>query len=675
MSRRAEGSTRIAAAAVFAVLVIVALLAGPPPASEAGRGAACKGPGSLGSFFELGRGGKVATRRTSCAKGKAVAKRFGRSCERAYTAQGKCRIRAGGKWRCRSRMTGGIENGAPARVKCRKRKGRVSFVVGWFPPVEPSLDPAPGATLAAGSLARAPSPAWNAGAKCIEAATPGMDVDPPAGANFRIRVVSKLATSLEFGNVLQQSLLNHNVWNLLHGGLASFPRNEPGRLPIILTRGSLPGNAYGLMTWNCSDDSTDAILVRGASAEDIVNETGAHELFHAFSRGRGAALNPDWQRTWWEEASAEWFQWKAGYGEDDIYDNNLQYPNVALDQTPEEDPKTYAYAMSRFVQFLDDQGYVVSGSGWPLQRLVIDGYPAATESLDQVLRAQGTTLGREAAAFWGDRIRETPSHAAKSPLVVGADGTSRYQIKPGSDTVPVVADRLHTKMIEFLVDDDVSRVELEFHNEPSAYFWAAVEKNRSVPVGDNETLSFCVGGEGTNGELEWPVTLPVTFTNGSLATGQLNGEIQVRAQRDPGQCKTNEVPGNRACQVLAGAGVSDLFGSGLYPFFNSSQTSQYNSWLCFYEGDGTEVNLNLFHYRQATTRQVRNAVERQIQELNLRKVKVGDLAGIGTDVVDGKPAIIMTIASGREIIFLIVGPSSDQDRTIRLGKRIVGQID
>jgi hypothetical protein len=43
MSRRAEGSTRIAAAGVFAVLVIVALLAGSP-ASQAGKGASCKGP-------------------------------------------------------------------------------------------------------------------------------------------------------------------------------------------------------------------------------------------------------------------------------------------------------------------------------------------------------------------------------------------------------------------------------------------------------------------------------------------------------------------------------------------------------------------------------------------------------------------------------------------------------
>jgi hypothetical protein len=674
MSRRAEGSTRIAAAGVFAVLVIVALLAGSP-ASQAGKGASCKGPSSIGSFFELGKGGKVATRRTSCGKGKAVAKGFGRSCAKAYTAQGKCRVRAGGKWRCRSRMIGGVENGAPARVKCRKRKGRVSFVVGWFPPVEPSLDPAPAGAAASGAVARAPSPAWNASSNCIAAATPGMDVDPPAaGANFRIRVISKLATSLEFGKILQQSLLDHNVWNQLHAGLDSFPRNEPGRFPIILSRGTLPDNAYGVMQWNCSDDSTDAILIRGSATEELVNETGAHELFHAFSRGRGAALNPDWQRTWWEEASAEWFQGKAGYGEDTLYDNELQYPNVALDHTPETDPKTYAYAMSRFIQFLDDQGYVTSGTGWPLQKLVIDGYPAATETLDQVLKAQGTTLGKEAAAFWGDRIKKQPSHGPA--LQVGADGTKLQEIGPGSETITMSAERLHTKLIKFFLQGNVSRVELEFHPDPGSYFWARTEPNVSVPVADGTTLAFCANGEGTGGEMKWPEppdSLPVTFTNGNLSEGTLKGEIEVRAQQDSLECGSDSVPSNRACRILADANVADIFGSGTYPFYTTMDGNP-TVWLCFYEGQGTEVSFRLAHYSNTTTKQVRDTVKKQINSLGLEKINVGDLAGIGTQMVEGKLATIMTIASGREIIFLIVGPGG-KNGTIQLGKRIVGQID
>ena len=674
MSRRAVGSTRVAAAVVFAVLVTVALLAGSPPASQAGKGSSCKGPSSVGSFFELGRGGKLATRRTSCGKSKAVAKGFGRSCVRAYTAQGKCRVRAGGKWRCRSRMIGGVENGAPARVKCRKRKGRVSFVVGWFPPVEPSLDPAPTGTLASGPVARALSPAWNASSNCIEAATPGMDVDPPAGANFRIRVISKLATSLEFGKVLQQSLLNHNVWNQLHAGLDSFPRNEPGRFPIILSRGTLPDNAYGVMQWNCSDDSTDAILIRGSAPEELVNETGAHELFHAFSRGRGAALNPDWQRTWWEEASAEWFQGKAGYGEDTLYDNELQYPNVALDHTPETDPKTYAYAMSRFIQFLDDQGYVTSGAGWPLQKLVIDGYPAATQTLDQVLKAQGTTLGKEAAAFWGDRIKKQPSHGPA--LQVGADGTKLQEIGPGAETITMSAERLHTKLIKFYLQGNVSRVELEFHPDPGSYFWARTEPNKSVPVADGTTLAFCANGEGTGGEMKWPEppdSLPVTFTNGNLSEGALKGEIEVRAQQDSLECGSDSVPNNRACRILADANVAGIFGSGMYPFYTTMDGNP-TVWLCFYEGQGTEVSFRLAHYRNTTTKQVRDTVKKQINSLELEKINVGDLAGIGTQMIEGKLATIMTIASGREIVFLIVGPGG-KNGTIQLGRRIVGQID
>ncbi len=51
-------------------------------------------------------------------------------------------------------------NGAPTRVECRKKCGRIAFVVGWFPPVEPSIGPQPET-----ALARAPStaPVWKDG--------------------------------------------------------------------------------------------------------------------------------------------------------------------------------------------------------------------------------------------------------------------------------------------------------------------------------------------------------------------------------------------------------------------------------------------------------------------------------------------------------------------------------
>lgn len=444
----------------------------------------------------------------------------------------------------------------------------------------------------------------------------------------------------------------------------------------MLTPGSLPGDAYGVMEKTCFDDSDDAIAIAGKYPDKKINETAMHEMFHVFSRGRGTAA---WQDTWWEEASATWSQGKGGYGEDDIYDNQLQFPNVPIDVFV--DGGTHQYAMSRFVQFLDDQGYVVSGSAWPSQRLVIGGYPNATENLDQVLRAQGTTLGQEAAAFWGDRIKKNPSHG-KERLRVGASGTRYLEIGPGSKTVLASAGRLRTGMVEFYLQENVSRVELEFHHDPDSYFWAAIEPNTSVPVSDGETLAFCVGGEGTAGEMQWPVssrvvgpgTMPVTFTNGSLSEGRLNGEIEVRAQQNSPECNPDSVPGNRACQILADAGVDGIFGSGVYPFYTSSDEGNFTYWLGFYEGTSQEVSFRLAHYRNTTTREVRKSVEKQIDALNLTRVRVGDLAGIGTQTVDGKLATIMTIASGREIVFLIVGPGGRAE-TIQLGRRIVGQID
>jgi len=648
----------------FVALALAALLILPSTA-EAGRKPSCKGPASLSSYFDLAQGRKIATRKASCSKGQLVAKAFSRSCERAYIGQLRCRVRAGGKWRCRSRMLGENTNGAPARVRCRKRRGRVGFVIGWFPPVHlVSLGPPPDASQQGGE--RAPAPVWKNG--CIDTNVTAETVDPPTLANFEIRVVTAGGTlDQDDGEKLQASIIAHDDWGILQSGLDSKPRIDPGRIPIMLTPGKLPSNAFGVMASTCSNDANDAVAIAGSYSQKQINETAMHELFHAFSRGRGTAA---WQDTWWEEASATWSQAKAGYGEDPIYDNQLQFPNVPLDVF--EEKGTHQYAMSRFVQFLEDQGYVVSGTAWPLQRLVIGGYPAATQELNQVLQAQGTTLGREAAAFWGDRIKEKPSHGNR--LLVGADGTRYLDIRPGSETIPGAAGRLRTKLVEFTLDDDVSRVELEFHNEPGSHFWAGVETNDSVPVADGETLAFCVGGPGMNGEMRWPGTLPVTFTNGSLADGTLHAEIEIRAQSDPAQCQPDNVPANRACRILADAGVSDIFGAGIYPFFSSSQGDGISSWICFYEGDGTEVNFNLYRFRNATTQQVRNSVKRQIQELNLDKVNVGDLAGIGTQEIDGKLTTIMTIASGREIVFLIVGPGGRQG-TIRLGKRIVGQID
>ena len=620
---------------------------------------------SLPSLFDPAGAGKVRTRHASCNAGKGVAKGFARRCFGAYSGQGRCRVTAGGRWRCRSRLLGPLEGGAPARVKCRKRRGRVSFAVGWFPPVEPEFDPQAARSRGA---ARALSPAWNSGSGCIETSTPGNLVPPPSLANFQITVVG--GVPLSEGESLQAALIGHNVWSVIRAGLASFPRINPGRLPILLTSGAMPGGTLGILAKTCLDDSNDAILVSAAQASKVRDPVAAHEVFHAFSVGRGIDAGAAWRTTWWEEASASWSVAKAGFPEWTLHENALQFPNEAIDTFNDTG---YQYAMSSFVHFLEDHGFVTDGAAWPLQRTVIGKYPDATQALDQALDARNADLGEQVAAFWGDRILEQPSHG--KPLKVGADGTRTLEIDPLLAEVPMTVDRLHTKMIDFKAADDVSRVELEFHAPPGGYFWARVEKNRSQRVRDGESLSFCLDGAGVD-ELEWPGSLPVTFTNGKLTTGALTGTIDVHAQTNSEQCQGGQAPKNRACRVLQDADIGSILGPGQYPFHDAFEDGEALFWVCFYVGSTGEVDLNLVHHRRLTAKQVRKGVGKQIEKLELSKVNVGDLAGVGTFVDDeGKRAAIMTIATGRENVLLIIGPGPDTQNAIRLGKRIVGQIE
>ena len=658
--RCASWSITLGALVLLTALLLQAPFGGGPAVAVA-KGDRCK-VSDLPGFFEPAAGGKIGSdRRTGCKGAKRVARRFAKSCYRAYAGQDGCRVRAPGRWRCHSRMIGPQAGGAPARVKCRARKGKVSFAVGWLPKLDLAPAPAPER-----EPVRALSPAWNAGSGCIDTMAPGQTLPPPDLAPFEIRIVGNVTVAQ--GESLQAALISHNVWNVLRSGLAFKPRVDPGRLTIVLTSGAMPDGTLGLVTKTCHDDSYDAALISAAQAPTLRDQVAAHELFHAFSSGRAsspAAL----QTNWWEEASASWSVAKAGLPEWTLHDNNLQFPNQAIDNF---DEYAYQYAMSRFVQFLDDHGFVTAGPAWPLQREVIAKYPNPTAELSERLDAANTDLGEQVAAFWGDRIRDNPLHGPS--LEVGANGTRFLEIDPLLVEVPIKAERLHTKMIEFTLDDNVSRVELEFHTPPGGTFWAAVEPNRSQRFVEGDSVAFCVGGGGVD-ELKWPVTLPVTFTNGNLAPGEVKGTIDVHAQRNAEQCSGGGAPNNRACQVLRDAGVSNIFGDGQYPFSNSITDEDLRAWICFYEGTSTEVNFNLYHYRDLTAKQVRKNVQRQIDSLNLRKTEVGDLGGVGTKNIDGKPADVLVAATGREAIFLIVGPAGEGTRTLKLARKIVGQIE
>lgn len=661
-----------------ALLVGCAIAVAPAPGvasaqADSAAKPACRASANLPNYFSAVKARKVAAS-VRCGPAKRVVKGFAKRCGDAYASQGRCTVRAAGKWQCESRLAGPAAKGAPSRVKCKQRRAKLRFVIASFPPVDSQtigIGPveAPLSEVAEPRRAPALSPAWNEAAGCIDTAVAPRAVPAPdlATAGFEVRLVGQLPQSL--GDGLQQALLSNDVWRALVTGLAARPRNHPARLPIVLTGGKMPYSALGVMTETCSNMAADATLNTVNASADDRYRTGAHELYHAFSAGLGSSAGTAWDDTWWEEASATWAESKTGFGEEDGYDVMLQYPNTALDTFPE--PSRFPYALSRFVQFLDDRGLVSQGAFWSLQPPVIRGYNNVTQTLDTELRARGTSLGYEAAAFWGDRLRRNPAHGP--PLEPAGPNSTIIEIEPGTTEIPAVADRLHTKLFSFTFGDDVSRAEFVFESPPDGRFWGAVEQDRSEEL-TNKTVSFCVKA-GDEDDLEWPIRFPVTFTNGSLAPGEIEGKLTIHAQKDDTQCGT-AAPSNRACELLAGAGASGILGPGQFPFFNTSADGQVTYWLCFYVGSVGEVNFNLARFRGVPASQVRESVRRQIAELQLRKIDVGDLGGVGTMTDDqGTPADILTIASGREIIFLILGPAGDQSRVTKLGKRIVGQID
>ncbi len=127
------------AGALAAVIVAAGALAPAASATEppGGKKASCKGPASLGGYFQLAKNRKLSLKRVGCdAAGNAV-KRFPKFCAEAYAAQGACKIRSAGKWRCTSTIVGPLEKGAPSKEKCARRKARVTFTVTYFPPTEP----------------------------------------------------------------------------------------------------------------------------------------------------------------------------------------------------------------------------------------------------------------------------------------------------------------------------------------------------------------------------------------------------------------------------------------------------------------------------------------------------------------------------------------------------------
>jgi hypothetical protein len=641
------------------LVVSVCSLAIVSPASaghhhHGGKALTCRVSGSLSGGFSLSNHGKVKAKRADCKTARKVAKRFPKSCSDAYAAQGKCKIHASARWRCRSRIIGSLEDGAPSRESCKRRHSKLKFVVTYSPPIG-------GPGFSSPRMLR--SGPFDESKDCVDTSRGKLIPPPPfADAPFQIHVTGGVPAAT--GQALQQSLLNHQVAPILHNGLAVQPRIYPKRLPILVTPGAFnPTGWLGLTIRTCGNPDVQGIVVRANRTSLQVATTTAHEMFHAYSDG----INPD--ENWWEEASATWSEHEDGYPEDTQYDIDLQYPDRAIDST---EPESYPYAMSRFVQFLDDEGLVSGPNGrWPLQRQVITGYPYPTEELASALDARGTSLGEEVAAFWGDRIRATPLHGPQ--LKPGGPNANEIQVKANNTEIQVGAKPLHTKFLDFKLANNVKRVEFEFDPPKNGYFWGGTTENESEPFAKGDLVSFCVNGSDQD-DLEWPGRFPVTFTNGTQTGGDLQGTITVRGTTDAGQCKVS-TPDNHACRLLRDAKVGSLLGAGLFPYYHQDENSKSKTWICFYHGSVGEVDLNLRQDLHRTSKEVREDAKEQIDSLGLDRLKdVGSIAGIGHETAQGKTYNIVVFAAGTEIAFFTLSPA-DRDKAIKLAKRLAGQLD
>ncbi len=653
-----------------AVLALAAASIALPAGASAGghhhtKRVTCHGPSSLDGFFQLSGTAKVKGKRTDCGTARNVVKRFPDSCSGAYAGQGRCKIPASGRWKCRSRIVGGLEDGAPSKEKCKHRRSKLKFTVAYFPPTEPTDFNPP-----AGGLAP-----YDQQKRCVDTSKPGQVLTPPnpsAAGNFEVHLFGGVSPTL--GQAVQSSLVNHKVSPVLHAGLDSQPRNDPKRIPIFLTPGDFDSDQNrGIAAQTCSNRNVNAIVVAADHPSAEVASIAAHELFHAYAYwgiANGIVKVP-----WWEEASATWSEGRTGYPEVEMWDNSLQYPNFALDA---DTPKTYKYAMSRFVQFLDFFGYI-GKTEWPLQRAVIGKYAGgATDALAARLASFGTTLGEQAARFWGDRLRETPLYGKQ--LRPGSNA-SQITVKPGTKVITTEADRLHTRFLDFTLDPNVERVELEFEPPEMGYFWGATAPERAERFDDGDSVTFCVSGPGEAGDLKWPPMttqgrkhFPVTFTNGRLEKGIIKGKITVHATTDAGHCQP-PTPDNRACHLLRDANVETLLGSGSFPFERQDQDSESKTWICFYTGNSGEVDLNLIRALKLSANQVRKNAKKQIEQLGLQRLDgVGDIAGIGKDTAQGKTYNIVVFAVGREVALFTLSPA-DGSKAKTLAKRLAGQID
>jgi hypothetical protein len=469
-------------------------------------------------------------------------------------------------------------------------------------------------------------------------------VEPrPQGLNdtFEIRTYGRVP--LRFGAAVQAKLLSHRVATRLLAGIGARPRGYPGRVPVFLTSGQSQGITAGVCDGAATDD---AAVVAVDGGLETTSQMVAHELFHLYSRGiRVSSVYP-----WFEDPAAEWSTWKAGWETPlpQLRDITLQYPEKPVDTLADEG---YRYGQWRFVQFLDDRGMIATGDGgWPLVRGVVAASPAHTPTLDQILGSLGTSIGREAAAFWGEHLKQ---HPKRPPRLVPAPGVNSRQltVSAGQGTVPASTCGLCTSLDDFVLSKDVQRVEFEFDPPNNGYFWGLVAPDDSRQFKVGETVSFCVSGADED-DLKWPGHFPVTFTNGLLNhTSVLKGDIKIYAQAQTDQCATPDT--NRACRVLREAGAESVLGppapegGGFQGHDGVSDAGRPES-SCRYLSETALAILSIERWK--SSKALRGWVQRKAKVAGWRRLKLGDIAIVFEQ--PGGGVVAVQVAVGRDRIDL-----------------------
>jgi hypothetical protein len=473
-------------------------------------------------------------------------------------------------------------------------------------------------------------------------------------ADGSVEVLRGKGVSQATADQLAATLTSHSVQAILTAGLNSYWRGYPHRIPILLTHDDFDADHnQGLFVRTCADPNLPGIVIRANLSAGQLARTAAHELFHAYSDGIADGPDP-----WWEEAAATWAEVKTGFGEDDGYDVALLRPRRPLDTSPHAggNDGRFPYALYRFVQFLEGRGHVAAGEYWPLVHDVIAGYnaPGPTQALAAALIARGTSLGEQSAAFWGDRMKKHPSHGRLRLEPIDGVNSFTEKVRPGSTTVAVPAKALTTGMVDFVVGDAVKRVEFEFEPPTDGYFWGLVAPNESREFRRDETVSFCVGGGDTD-DLEWPKHFPVTFTNGMLSGGEIEGKIRVYAQTHAAeQCTHPRL--NRVCRVMREAAQGILGQVSWLGYLSGFIDGKPDVCTRFGETGGGGDWGSLSVVRQPSAKRARAAV-RGVMRNSAQPcvtVRLGDLACVTSFSYEAGGATdtlwVIPIAHGRDLV-------------------------